>query len=199
MAIAQKLESKTKEYAVQIKNLQSDISSYQTADSGLQVISDNIGALRELSVKYKNDTLSADERSSIEAEAESILSDIDKSASDTQYNTGKLLTNYSAEDLGLRDVSLSDEGMTEKLDSALKNISNGRTDLGAKIKSSEEEAIKLTVANENSAAASSKIVDADMLLSMMDNTKNKILQEADTAVNAQALISQQRAMDVLKD
>lgn len=199
MSILQKTEAQSKEYSVKIRSLQNEISSYQAGDSGLESMAKNINILKELAVKAGNDTLSDSDKDDIKAQAESILEEIDGLSSSTEVNTKKVLENYSVEKLGLSGASINDSDIIEKLDKALETVVEGRGDFGTKINASGNEAARLAIANENSTAAISKIEDADMLISMMNNTKNKIMQESNNAVNVQAKISQQRVLDILKD
>lgn len=199
MAIVQRMEAQSKEYAVKVRNLQNEISSYQVAESGLGQISDNLGELRELAVQSGNGTLSDAEKKAIKAKADNILKDIDNLSKSTEFNTKQVIEKFSSEGLGLVGADIANTDIMDKIDEALKKVSSERSEYGAKINGAGREVAKLTVANENSMAAISKIADADMLLSIMNNTRNNILQEANNAVTAQSKISQQRVLDILKD
>lgn len=72
------------------------------------------------------------------------------------------------------------------IDEALKNINKQRADLGAVQNRMEMAAKGIDVAAENMTASESIVRDADMAKEMVDYTKNQILQQASTAMLAQA-------------
>jgi flagellin len=72
------------------------------------------------------------------------------------------------------------------LDSALRNVSQQRADLGAYQNRFEMASHGVSIAAENLQAAESRIRDADMAAEMVDYMKNQILTQAGTAMLAQA-------------
>lgn len=83
------------------------------------------------------------------------------------------------------------------VDDALKNVSRQRADLGAYQNRFEMASKGIAVASENLQAAESRIRDADMASQMVDFTKNQILQQASTAMLAQANVRSQNVMQLL--
>ena len=83
------------------------------------------------------------------------------------------------------------------LDSALKQISKQRADLGAYQNRFEMAAKGIAVAAENLQAAESQIRDTDMAAEMVDYTKNQILSQAGSAMLAQANTRNQSVMQLL--
>jgi flagellin len=72
------------------------------------------------------------------------------------------------------------------LDSALRQVSQQRADLGAYQNRFEMASTGVAIAAENLQAAESRIRDADMASEMVDYMKNQILTQAGTAMLAQA-------------
>ena len=83
------------------------------------------------------------------------------------------------------------------LDSALKQVSKQRADLGAYQNRFEMAAKGISVAAENLQASESRIRDADMATEMVSFTKNQILSQAGSAMLAQANARSQNVMQLL--
>ena len=74
----------------------------------------------------------------------------------------------------------------ETLDDAIKSVSSERSKLGATQNRLDHTINNLTATSENISAAESRIRDVDMAKEMMEFTKNNILNQASTAMLAQA-------------
>lgn len=199
LGISNKLEAQSKEFATTIKNYQTQMSSYQVGDSALGQITDNLNKLKELVVQYDNGTLSDSDKNIIKEQANQILKDIDNTAKSTEFNSKKVIEDFSSNNLGISKESLFSEGFLKKVDSALQKITDKRSEFGSKVNQLQNEVAKTRVAYENSVAANSKIEDTDMLASMLNNTKSQIAEQSNLAVTTQANLSQRRIMDILKD
>jgi flagellin len=111
----------------------------------------------------------------------------------------------TAESLGLEKIQGSDDSINIEdvdtanksigyLDSALYQVSQQRADLGAYQNRFEMAAKGVAVASENLQAAESRIRDADMASEMVDYVKNQILNQAGSAMLAQANSKTQSVM-----
>jgi len=83
------------------------------------------------------------------------------------------------------------------LDSALRNVSQQRADLGAYQNRFEMASHGVSIAAENLQAAESRIRDADMAAEMVDYMKNQILTQSATAMLAQANTKTQSVLQLL--
>jgi flagellin len=103
----------------------------------------------------------------------------------------------TAQALGLQSAQGSDGMLTiattesanqaiGSVDSALRQISKQRADLGAYQNRFETAAQGVSIASENLQAAESRIRDADMASEMVNYTKNSILSQSGVAMLAQA-------------
>jgi flagellin len=84
------------------------------------------------------------------------------------------------------------------LDEAIKKINKQRADLGAYQNRLEMTVIGLDIGAENLQASESRIRDTDMAKEMVDFTKNQVLQQAGTAMIAQANAQSQTVLSLLQ-
>lgn len=102
------------------------------------------------------------------------------------------IEDMSAEGLGVNDIDVTDFTTTNfdtqlgKVDNAIEKVSQQRSKLGAMQNRLEHTIKNLDNAAENLQAAESRIRDVDMAKEMMEFTKQSILQQASTAMLAQA-------------
>ena len=105
-------------------------------------------------------------------------------------NTDVSINNMSANGLGVNalDVTTQDGANVaiETIDNAIKTVSSERSKLGAVQNRLDHTINNLTATSENLSAAESRIRDVDMAKEMMEFTKNNILNQASTAMLAQA-------------
>ncbi|PLX18765.1 MAG: hypothetical protein C0601_03815 [Candidatus Muiribacterium halophilum] len=83
------------------------------------------------------------------------------------------------------------------LDEALNIVSKKRSELGAYQSGLEKVADYLSIAQENTTAAESRIRDVDMAAEMAEFTKNQILMQSGTAMLAQANQKPQAILQLL--
>lgn len=112
------------------------------------------------------------------------------------------LTDLSAVSLQLNGLSIGEaESATEAvraLDAALKTINESRAELGSYQNRLENAIGTLQIQSENLSAAESRIRDVDMAQEMANFTKYQILQQASTAMLAQANMSTQSILSLLR-
>lgn len=84
------------------------------------------------------------------------------------------------------------------IDEALKVVLRQRSDLGAVMNRAEQAQKGIDIAAENLQASESRIRDTDYAAEMVDYTKNAILQQAGTAMLAQANNSSQNVLELLR-
>ncbi|THE12347.1 flagellin [Bacillus timonensis] len=98
------------------------------------------------------------------------------------------------------DISTADgaNNAIEKLDSAIKSVSDERAKLGAVQNRLEHTINNLSTSSENLTAAESRVRDVDMAKEMMEQTKNSILSQAAQAMLAQANQQPQGVLQLLR-
>lgn len=108
-----------------------------------------------------------------------------------------------ATDLGISVIDVTDFATTSfntqlgLLDTAISTVSSERSKLGAWQNRLEHTINNLQTADENLTAAESRIRDVDMALEMANFTRHQILQQAGTAMLAQANVSTQSVLKLL--
>jgi flagellin len=91
LAISDRLTSQVRGLNQAVRNANDGVSALQTADGSLNEVSNLLQRARELAVQSANDSNSSSDRSSLNAEVSSILSELDRLASTVQFNNRKLL------------------------------------------------------------------------------------------------------------
>lgn len=156
------------------QNIKVTIKSMSAEGLGIQK-DDGTGATG-LSLSAKTDTAKAIET------AQKALTD----------NTDDTKTADLQKDLATAQKTANDEGIKnsqaaiDKIDAAVKQVSDQRSDLGAAQNRMEHTINNLTSSNENLSEANSRIRDVDMAEEMMSFTKSNILSQAATSMLAQA-------------
>ncbi|GAB2715722.1 flagellin N-terminal helical domain-containing protein [Arthrobacter bambusae] len=115
---------------------------------------------------------------------------------DVTTAVGALSSSTTAADF-LVDTSANAQTTITKIDTAIKNISTQRAGLGATQNRLQHAINTLNVSGENLQAAQSRITDTDMAQEMVKFTKANILQQAGTAMLAQANQSGQGVLKLL--
>ncbi len=104
--------------------------------------------------------------------------------------------------LGIAGLDISTESGATKaistLDSAILDVTTGRSQLGAIQNRLEHTVNNLSTSYENLSAAESRIADVDMAKEMMEYTKTNILNQAAQAMLAQANQQPQSVLQLLK-
>ena len=91
MAISDRMTSQIRGLNQAARNANDGVSLAQTAEGGLSALGDNLQRIRELAIQSANSTNSASDRASLNAEAQSLLAEISRVASTTQFNGLNLL------------------------------------------------------------------------------------------------------------
>ncbi|MBK5264636.1 MAG: flagellin FliC [Alphaproteobacteria bacterium] len=225
MAIASKMTSQIKGMTVAIRNANDGISLAQTADSAMGEISNLVQRLRELSVQSANGTMSTDDRTSIQTEATELLAQIGDIAANTSFNGVSLLdgsqatvTIQSGASAGqTTDITLTDADTTAlainaidlttqagataalaTLDTAITTINENRAGLGASQNRLESAVNNLQSTMTNLTEARSRIEDVDFSAETTALAKAQILNQASTAMLAQANQSQQGVLKLIQ-
>ena len=91
LAISEKLKAQIKSNAQANRNANDGISMVQTAEGGLDEISNMLTRLRELSIQSASDTVGNAERNFTDMEYQNLKSEIDRISQVTEFNGTKLL------------------------------------------------------------------------------------------------------------
>ncbi|MEN9657127.1 MAG: hypothetical protein RL571_592 [Pseudomonadota bacterium] len=205
-------------------NLNDGISLTQVADGALESLQDNTQRIRELSVAAGNDTLSSQDRSAIQEEANQLALSNNDIVKNSNFNGQPLLQgqgnlNFQAGANAGDKLSISRPDLTQlnsssgqinlssaasagqalsRLDSDLASVSSARSDYGAVSNRLTASAANLQNRAENLSAAKSRIADTDYAASSANLVQQQIRAQANTAVQAQANASPQQVLSLLK-
>jgi flagellin len=91
LAISDRLTAQIRGLNQAVRNANDGVSALQTADGSLNEVSSLLQRARELAVQSANDSNSASDRQSLNAEVANILSELDRLANTVQFNNRKLL------------------------------------------------------------------------------------------------------------
>ena len=91
LAISERFDTQVRGLNVAARNANDGISLAQTAEGAMDEITNNLQRVRELAVQSANATNSASDRAALQAEVEARIDEIDRVASQTDFNGTKLL------------------------------------------------------------------------------------------------------------
>jgi flagellin len=91
LAISTRMTANIRGLAAAIRNANDGISLTQTAEGSLASIGDNLQRIRELAVQSANSSNNATDRAALHAEATQLVSEIDRVANNSSFNSIKLL------------------------------------------------------------------------------------------------------------
>lgn len=98
LAISDRMTSQIRGINQAVRNANDGISVAQTAEGAIGEITNILQRMRELAVQSANDSNSADDRTSLQAEAAQLIEEIDRIAETTEFN-GSPLLNGNGEEL----------------------------------------------------------------------------------------------------
>ena len=211
-----------------VRNAQDGVSLVQTAEGALNEVHSILQRMRELAVSAANTATNdgvaeQSEITQLTAELDAIGTRtqfsgqqvFDGTARSFQVgaNNGDTLSvtisSLAAANVGASGVDVSGitvDGTTagdaaaaiDTLDQAIASVSSERSTLGATQNRLEHTIANLQVASENLSASESRIRDTDMAKEMMSFTRAQILQQAGTAMLAQANQVPQSVLQLLR-
>ncbi|WP_330389659.1 flagellin [Geosporobacter ferrireducens] len=226
LAISEKMRGQIRGLNQASRNSQDGISMIQTAEGALNETHAILQRMRELAVQTANGTYQDTDRELAQKEVAQLQAQIDSIANQTSFNQQNVLNttatvtlqvganagetisfalvNASSASLGVDSATVSVGNQTAAsaaitaINNALISVASFRADLGA-VQNRLEHTIKnVDVAAENLQASESRIRDTDMAKEMMQYTRANILQQAATAMLAQANQAPQGVLQLLR-
>lgn len=221
-AIANRFSANIKGLSQAQRNANDGISLAQTTEGALGEINTNLQRIRELAVQAANGTNSTADKASIQAEITERLSEITRTAEQTDFNGTKVLDSsqtlkiqVGANDGETIDINLTDmksaalftvqpdvtapsATILADIDAALKLVDDQRGSLGAVQNRFDSVISNLSTTVTNLSSSRSRIEDADYAIEVSNMTRAQILQQAGTSVLAKANQSTQGVMSLLQ-
>ena len=216
LAIAERMQAQVRGNTVGIRNAGDAISLSQTAEGAIGKVGDMLQRMRELAVQSANATNSETDRTNLQAEFTQLSDEITRTIDSTRFNgttilktAGNQVYQVGADSTDVITVATVDvsavAGMATALagtvtgtdgtnartaigniDTALASINTERAKFGAVQNRFEAVISTLQVATENQAASRGRIMDADFATETANLSRSQILQQAGTAMVAQA-------------
>ncbi|MBL6990039.1 MAG: flagellin FliC [Bacteriovoracaceae bacterium] len=128
LAISENLRSSIRSSRQASRNANDGIALIQTAEGGLNEVSEILLRMRELSIQAANDTLSEKERTYSNKETQQLNLEIERIAQSTKFN-GMALINGEGEKLDFQ-IGISNDPVSDRLFYNRPIISSTLTDLG---------------------------------------------------------------------
>ncbi len=205
LAIATRMDSQVRGQQVAMRNANDAISFAQVAEGGLAKQTDALQRMRELAVQSLNGTNTSTDRSNLEAEFTQLTAEVTRLSTATKFNgasvfgaaqtfqvgadAGDTITTASVTAASISGTISTVAGASAAvtaIDAALTSANTNRATLGAIQNRFESVVSNLQVSVENQSAAKSRIMDADFAAETANLTRGQILQQAGTAMLAQA-------------
>jgi flagellin len=215
MAISNKMTSQIKGLNQAVRNANDGISMLQTAEGATQEITNMLQRMRELTVQAANDTYDAADRTALEAEFSELEEEITRIATSTKWNGMDILSeedqpymlqvgiagdtdssieilfqDMTAGGLDVEDMALTNHTVAQtalaRVDAAIASVDAFRSDLGSKMNRLNYAADNMTNVSMNTSASRSRIQDTDYAQATTELARTQIIQQAATAMLAQA-------------
>ncbi len=228
LAIAERMNAQVKGMNVAIRNANDAISLSQTAEGALGKVGDSLQRMRELAVQASNATNGTTDLANLDAEYQALNAEVTRVLTGTKFNgtdlldtvatlkfqvgannvatdqidvaTTKLTTGTGMAAVTAGDITTSANALTamDDLDDAIDEITTARAGFGAVQNRFESVVGNLQTAAENQAASRGRIMDADFATETANLSRTQILQQAGTAMLAQANSLPQNVLSLLR-
>ena len=227
-ALATRLTAEVQGMAVASRNAADGQGMLDTADGALQETQSLLLRMRELAVQAGNGTMTTDDQAALDKEFQALDDEVNRIATKTTWAGTNLLdqtggatgvfefqvgvkasetievtigdmtsATLSIDSLDVTDATNSNAAITA-LDAAIKTVSTERANLGAFSNRLESTITNVNQIGVNLAASKGRIEDADFAKETGNLAKNQILQQAATAMVAQANASKAGIMTLLR-
>ena len=231
LAISARMTSQIRGLETAVRNANDAISMVDTAEGALDEITEMLQRIRELAIQSGTGTTHADDRTYLDAEFNALRTEIERVASNTEWNGTTILDGTAGGGTGLSGVTFQvgvDGGQTMSVefgnfgsgsgesmaslnvatvglngttasagiamaasvititDIAIAAVSNQRANFGATSNRLTHAVDNLTNVKTNAEASRSQILDTDYAAATGELARTQIIQQAGTAMLAQA-------------
>ena len=220
LAIADRMNTQVRGIQVAIRNANDGISLAQTAEGALATMTDALQRMRELAVQAQNGSNGTGDRANLDTEYQQLSAEITRIATQTKFNgvaivgagagaqvfqvgpnngdtltvTTSVVTTVTG---GVTTAGAASTAMAA-IDAQLDAISTSRATYGAAMSRFGFAISNLQITGENQSAARGRIMDADFASETANLARAQILQQAGTAMVAQANQLPQQVMQLLQ-
>jgi len=208
LAIATRQNAQIRGINVAVRNANDGISLAQTAEGALATITDALQRMRELAVQAQNGSNGTSDRANLDTEYQQLSAEITRIAAQTKFNGTAIVgasagaqvfqvgpnggdtltittTTVTTVAGGLTTAALASTAVGA-IDTALDTINTSRASYGAAMSRFSMAIQNLQISGENQSAARGRIMDADFAAETANLSRAQILQQAGSAMVAQA-------------
>lgn len=209
LAVSNRMTAQINGLGAAIRNANDAISMVQTAEGALDEITDMLQRQRELAVTAASGTLTDTDRGFLDTEYQALVTEIERIADNTQWNGSNILDGTAANTAfqvganGSQTITVDFDDLQSLIagdltsatnansaialvDTALGTINEDRATYGAGINQLTHAVDNLTNVKVNSEASRSRILDTDYAEATSELARTQIIQQAGTAMLAQA-------------
>ena len=214
MAIADRMNSQIRGMTVAMRNANDAISLAQTAEGSIANVGDAMQRMRELAVQSANATNTTTDRGNLDSEFQQLVDEVDRLIAGSKFNGQNVLNaatawkfQIGADAGGTNELTVTSVDLTAvntaigalditsaanataaltAIDTQLGTVTTARATWGAVQNRFDSVISNLQVTNENLTAARGRIMDADFAVETANLSRSQILQQAGTAMLAQA-------------
>lgn len=221
LAISERFTTQIRGLNVATRNANDGISLAQTAEGAMVEISTMVQRMRELAVQAASGTLNSDQKGYLQEEYDALSDQIEATLSDTKWNGIAVLdggsttaiwagadSNTTAIDVVVDDLSTmaviggdieaGAAGVIGNADDDLVLINTARAKLGAVINRLTSAADNMANISQNISESRSRVLDTDYAMATTELARTQIIQQAGTAVLAQANQQPQSVLALLR-
>jgi flagellin len=225
LAISDSMSAQIRSYTVAERNAGDGISMAQTADGALGELTNILSRMRELAVESANGSLQDTDRANLQTEFAQLTQEITRIQKTTSFNGKALLSATAASysfQVGINNgtfdrltvtfggvalstllggtvaTALSARQVIDYADAGLRLIGTVRAKFGATMNRLAITTSNIQTARLNTSAANSRIRDVDVAEETSKLAKEQVLQQAGTAILAQANQLPQIALSLLR-
>lgn len=225
LAISNKQTAQIRGLDQAVRNANDAVSMIQTAEGATNEITAMLQRMRELSVQAANATYVSSDKSALQQEFSELQSEIERISDMTEWNGQKILdgtTTAAVYQIGANanqtitvtfgdlaalaglsgalstTMSVTSSTAISQMDSAIAAVDTFRSGMGAKINRLTHAADNLNNVSTNTSASRSRILDVEYAKASSELARTQIIQQAATAILAQANTSQQTVMKLLQ-
>lgn len=228
LAVAERMNTQVRGAAVAVRNANDGISLLQTVEGALSRVADNLQRMREIAVQSANEgVIGSIDRGFLQQEVTQLQLEIARIVDNSKFN-GVLLFDSSFPDpvtfqvgpdsTDTIDIATTAFNMTslnsytaaditdpiasrtlmDQIDADLAVVNSARASSGAAQSRFEAIVVQLQVYGENTSSARGRIMDADYAVETANLARAQILQQAGSAMLAQANAQPQMVLQLLR-
>ena len=223
-AISGRMESQIRGLTMQVKNARDAQSLVDTTEGAMQEITGILQRMRELAVQASSGIATTADKGYLDTEVEALIAEIEAISVNTTFNEQTILSdvgfsfytdinvtgtkisttvaNMSTSVLGVTalevEIGTTAAAAIVAIDQALSGVDDKRTHMGAISNRLDHVIDNLTNVIANTAAAQSRIQDADYAVETTALTRATILQQAATSMIAQANANKNSIMTLIQ-